>query len=396
MLSGISTVTSMHPSFWPLLLIQSTTGNYVYSPAPRIDVRAERAAELCDVRQIMRRSLKGLSTWAQRMGHVHVRLVVAQVAGQTWNFDMFLVHPVQRRWPWRLSASTCALTAERAAIKLGFLAPSLSWSTPPPRPEVRPIDSVLAPASAPPTPPAVQRPRSLARRPVQPPVVATRSAAEVPEPPAGSTSCLAPVVVPATPPRPTRAGAARLRVRAEARVAHGVLPQGVAGGVRVVAAAFGRHVRTEFGATFDYAGSFTMAGDPRVRYPGRVAARVSFCHDLVVHSVDLHLCAGMDAGLILMKSTDVTAKSWMVHVHASPGLTWWFHPQLGLFGGLSAGPALARPRFYIGPGPGDDAQLSQTMPREFLEAALGLEIRFSIADRQSRSSEVVEGTPRRH
>lgn len=178
-------------------------------------------------------------------------------------------------------------------------------------------------------------------------------------------------------------------------MAHGVLPQAAAGGVRVVAAAFGRHVRTEFGATFDYAGSFAMAGDPRVRYPGRVAARVSFCHDLVVHSVDVHLCAGMDAGLILMKSTDVTAKSWMVHLHASPGLTWWFHPQLGLFGGLSAGPALARPKFYIGPGPEKDAQVSQTMPRGFLEAALGLEMRFSIADEQSRSSEVDKAIPRR-
>lgn len=375
---------SMH-QLWPLLFIQSSASNHVYPSGPKIDVRAEHAAGLCDVRRIMRRTMRSFSSLTRHFEQpprLHVRVVIAQIAGDAWNFDLSMVAPVRSSTPWRLSAPTCTLAAQRTATKLGLIAPSLSWSTAPPPAQT----AAVARIPAQPTPPALQRPRRVDRGPgVQTSKEPTTRSVPVAIRPGARSVCCAGQVVARTPPPvdPRRgAGLNELRIRTEARVAHGVLPRPVATGVRLVVAAFGRHVRAEFGASLDYAGEWTVAGDPRVRHPGRVAARVSFCRDLVVRSVDLHLCAGLDGGIILMKNIDRTAKPWMVHLHVSPGVTWWFRPRVGLFAGFSAGPALARPNFYLGPGPEELAESRHPMPREFVEAAVGLEIRLPGTDGQ--------------
>lgn len=298
---------------------------------------------------------------------------------------MAVLRPLWRSSLWRLSASTCTLAAQRAATKLGFLV--RSFKRPPPLRSQPSSEKVVSTEVRYPFP-EIQRPR----RHVLPVAVSPSQHARASESSAQSrpsevkTWDLATDVVLDAPPRtrprlpPKVWDEAKLRLRIEARGAYGTLPQPVAAGMRVVAAERGRRIRVELGASLDYAGNFTISGGMRAYHPYRITARVSLCRDIVVLRVDLHFCGGVDGGLIVVRSTDTSAKAWIVHLHVSPGLTWWFDPRVGLWAGLSTGPALARPNFFVGPNPGKLAHATQATPRGFFEAGLGLEIRFSLAE----------------
>lgn len=388
---------------WSLLFFQPAMGNAANMPAHRVDVRSVHPTALCDVQQIVRSRLRvfadlarGLEEAHQRL---HVRIEVERVAGPTWNLDLFLLSPRRPGVSWRLSAPSCVLAARRAATKLRGLARSLARpilvSAQPPVAEVVAAEIMQAT-------PEIQRPRAHVQAPPTPtPAFAVLAAGPVSRrEPAATELVVAPMATEplaastvGAPGRFERPDAGTLRLRAEARVAHGVLPQPIAAGARVIIAAIGRRVRTEFGGTFDVGGEFSLPGETRVHHPIRVAVRGSMCGDVVWRRLELHACVGVDAGLIAIKSTDASAKAWTLHLHASPGLTWWVQPRLGLFAGLGAGPALTRANFFVGSRAGMGAQSTHVMPPAFLEAALGLEVRLPGAERHRAARAMTNPTP---
>lgn len=56
-------------------------------------------------------------------------------------------------------------------------------------------------------------------------------------------------------------------------------------------------------------------------------------------------------------------------------MTWWFHDQVGVHAGVGAGLALARPNFYVGPAPGDQALAERAVPPLAVSGTLGVKFR---------------------
>jgi hypothetical protein len=163
-----------------------------------------------------------------------------------------------------------------------------------------------------------------------------------------------------------------LRIRVAGRVGHGLLPQEVFGGGQVQAALIAGHARFEIGASLSYAGRLDV-GNVLTRQPYHASLQLNGCGQFSRGTLELNFCLGLEGGLIVVPHT-TRQGPWTLHIATSPSLTWWFDRHVGLYAGIAAGPALARPSFYVGFSP-DEAIATQTMPKFLFAGSLGLEFR---------------------
>ncbi len=380
-----------------MLFLDAATIAAFLSAQPQVVVSvAEASAEItgitCDVPAVFGNIVTSFpsSRTAGRWGSLRIRLRVQRLRDLTWSLRLYLYSKALGRvMRWTLRATTCERAARRAATKLVLASESLFNRSAVRRPTVSAISPVAPPLVL--LAPPLQRPTA----PVQPepPVIPDDPATEliVPEPP-----IIAPLLSGGLPPavehpivepppyiyeEKQREPVARralplgLRIRAEARVGHGVLPQSVFGGGRLHAALVMGRARVELGVGMSGAGPLVVPGDDATPRPFHASIQLSGCGDPIQGKVDLHLCAGFEGGRVFVGADTSSPQPWTLHLVMAPALTWWFGRHIGMFVGVSVGPALVRSNFYTGATPGMDALGERSTAKFLLAGTLGLEVR---------------------
>lgn len=344
-------------------------------PIPVIEVSADLNGITCDIPRIYQHAaLKARSSDRTRHDDTRSWLYLERLPDSTWNIRVYLYAKLLGRlMGWSLHAATCERAVRRSATKLVWTTESLFRATE--------EFSIVPPIVL--TLPPVQRPSVVI------PPAAPVAAAVVPEPPAEPPGPLAtaspvrptvelrvrPVRGTATPAPRRRGPPLGLRIRGSARMGHGVLPQTVFGGGQIHAALVAGRARLELGAGVSGAGKLLVPGDDETPRPTHASLQLNGCGELTRGTIDVHLCLGFEGGRIFVAAERSSPQPWTLHLTGSPALTWWFARRIGLYAGITAGPALVRSNFYTGPGPGADAVGERKTPSFLLAGSLGLELR---------------------
>ena len=166
------------------------------------------------------------------------------------------------------------------------------------------------------------------------------------------------------------------RARFGGRAGYGLVPDAGFYGGQLAFGLVVRRVRIEVGSGLvgarrpgaPTAGSSTFPGFTALRW----TALLRVCGEFPVRSVDFRVCAGAEAGKLHAREAGKMAwdrASPSVDVDVATGLTWWFHPAVGMWLGLTAGRCACKASLK------HEGQIL-TLPPAFGEVALGLEFRW--------------------
>lgn len=372
-------------------------------PEPSIEADGVLQRDLCDIRSIFADTFATAGRPPPIRILARMRIVVTRSAERTWSFRVFLrTRELAQARPWHLRAETCRRTAYRTALKLVLATGSLPAhpvvvprSLPSPRVEeaIEPLTAeppIEKPAEPPIVPLPTQRPED-----TSPPEPASADWV-VPLPPEVNPPAAPPAAkTRAATPAPIRtmvvyrqASTRRrfpvgVRVRWSVRAGRGVLPQPTFGGGLVHAALVVGRARLELGATISGAGPLGISPE-RTHRPIHTGLQVNACGEFTRRAVDARLCLGAEGGLIVMRIDTDRQRPWTLHAIASPSVTWWFHRHLGLYAGVTAGPAIVRSDFYYGPGPGEEAIAERSTPPYLVAGSAGLELRLPTSMEEGR------------
>lgn len=169
------------------------------------------------------------------------------------------------------------------------------------------------------------------------------------------------------------------RARLDGRGGYGLIRGAPFGGAQLVFALTTRHIGFELGVGGDYGLSKRQSSlDFKL---ARLTFLLRICREFTAGPVDFHLCAGIEGGALTTHRLQPTtwATTWTdpggtLNIHAAPALTWWLHPKVGLWLGLSGGPYLARPIPNPAGLPRVPGYAEET--RGYGEGALGVEFRW--------------------
>ena len=170
---------------------------------------------------------------------------------------------------------------------------------------------------------------------------------------------------PRPPPRAT------WRMRLAGRGGYGLAGSGGYGGAQLVFGLVVGHLRVELGG--GGVGGRTDESVPRIAFQ-RWTLLLRACGEFAVRSLELRLCGGAEGGMINGRAdggswTDVVET---LDLHLAPAMTWWVHPVVGVWLGLSGGWYASRPE------PAYNGTLLTPVHHGSAEGALGLEFRWGM------------------
>ena len=178
----------------------------------------------------------------------------------------------------------------------------------------------------------------------------------------------------AEPPPPPRV---TWRMRVAGRGGYGLAgSRWYAGGQLVIGLVVG-HLRVELGGAG--VGGVRGAEEP---VPGLGVQRWTLllraCGEMAVRSLELRLCGGAEGGGIATGPAKGSSR-WQpsagtLDLHLAPALTWWVHPVLGVWVGLTGGVYLT----HLNPKIGEEPSPKVPSPWVSAEGALGLEFRWGM------------------